>query len=123
LLTDGSADPKEIFKVAGQDVAQEYLITEIAKVYELHGTGVDRKHLELIVRMMFSRRKVTEPGDSLFTTGQVVENITLEEENQRLEAEGKMPATAQNLLMGITDTPTACLSPQRCKDVRTSFVV
>ncbi len=110
LLTDGAADPMEIFKVAGEKSAESYIINEIAKVYELHGTAVDRKHLELIVRQMFSRRKITEPGESLFTTGEVIENIALLEENQQLATDNKITAKADTVLMGISEVALSTTS-------------
>lgn len=103
LLTDGSADPQALFEIAGRKVAETYLIDEISKVYELHGTGVNRKHLELIIRQMFSRVEITQPGDSLFTQGEMVESIRLQEVNAELEAEGKMPAQANTILQGISN--------------------
>jgi len=102
-LTDGAADPKEVFAVAGQTATEDYLIHEIGKVYELHGTGLHPKHLELIIRQMFSRKKIEHPGDSLFTTGQVVERAVFLEANIALKDEGKMPAKATEVLMGISD--------------------
>lgn len=103
LLTDGSADPQEIFDVANADKAKQYIINEITKVYELHGTAVDKKHLEVITRQMFSRIKVSNPGDTLLATGQVVERITFLQENQKMEAEGKMKASGKAVLMGISN--------------------
>jgi DNA-directed RNA polymerase subunit beta' len=109
-LTDGSIDTLELFRVAGKKVAEAYIVNEVAKVYELHGTPVDRKHLELIIRQMFSRRKVTKPGDSLLSTGEVVEHAIVTEENARLEKEGKMPASADTMLMGITEVALSTTS-------------
>ncbi|MCB9809000.1 DNA-directed RNA polymerase subunit beta' [Candidatus Nomurabacteria bacterium] len=109
-LTDGSCDPQAIFQVAGKEAAENYLIEEISKVYELHGTGVDRKHLELIVRQMFSRCEITDPGDSLFTTGETVEVVRLNRVNEELEAEGKLPAKADVILQGISNVSLSTTS-------------
>jgi len=103
LITDGSADIKEIFAFGGLESAQNYIISEINKVYELHGSPISPKHIEIIVRQMFSRRKIRIPGDSSFTTGETVEYIQFAEENIRIEAEGGQPAKADILSMGITE--------------------
>jgi DNA-directed RNA polymerase subunit beta' len=103
LITDGSADINEIFEFGGVEAAQNYVISEINKVYELHGSPISPKHIEIIVRQMFSRRKIKSPGDSIFTTGETVEFIQFAEENARIEAEGGQPAKADVLVMGITE--------------------
>lgn len=102
LLTDGAADLKDLFSVAGFDRTQDYIIREVSKIYELQGAGVARKHLEIIVRQMFSRRKVVTPGDTKFTTGQIVENSYFIYENNRVKSQGGMIATAEQVLFGIS---------------------
>ena len=103
LLTDGAANPKELFEIAGFDRVQEYIIAEISKVYELNSSPVSRKHLEIIVRQMFSRRKIIAPNGTRFASGQIVENFEFIEENQRIVAMGELPATAKTILIGISD--------------------
>ncbi len=103
LITDGSADPHELYKIAGFDRVQEYLIAEISKVYEMNSSPVSRKHLEIIVRQMFSRRKITTPGSTRFASGQIVEYVELFQENTRVEKEGGIPAQAEIILIGISD--------------------
>jgi len=105
-LTDGSSDPMEVFELAGREAAQEYLISEIAKVYEMQSAAVNRKHLEIVVRQMFSLVRVVNPGDSLLTTGQLIENIEVLEENARLAEGGKQLIETSHVLMGITDIAT-----------------
>jgi len=102
LVTDGSAKITEVFKYGGKEKAEDYIIQEINKVYELQGAPVARKHLEIIVRQMFSRRKIKDAGDTLLTPGGVVEYIAFLEENARVEAEGGEPAKADVMLEGIT---------------------
>jgi DNA-directed RNA polymerase subunit beta' len=102
-LTDGSLDVHELFAVAGPEKTQEYIIKEISKVYELHSAPIARKHLEIIVRQMCSRRRVTTPGDTRFTTGDIIEARELVLENREIEAAGKMPAKGEILLKGISD--------------------
>ena len=89
-ITDGSCDPMEVFELAGREVAQEYLISEIAKVYEMQSAAVNRKHLEIIVRQMFGHARVLDPGDSLMTTGQLIEMIEIVEENAKMKDTNKM---------------------------------
>ncbi|MFT7557554.1 MAG: DNA-directed RNA polymerase subunit beta' [Planctomycetota bacterium] len=103
LLTDGSADIKEVFAAGGRERAQEYVISEINKVYELHSAPVSSKHIEVIARQMFSRRQVTQPGDSKFTTGEVIEYIELINENTKIKETGGLEAKGKIVVMGITD--------------------
>ncbi len=104
FLTDGSVELPELFKYAGKVTAQEYIITEITKIYELQGVGISRKHLEVIVRQMFSRRKIKTIGDTRLFVGQIVEVSELDTENARTKAEGGVLATAEDLVTGITET-------------------
>jgi len=104
LLTDGSVLLPELFKLAGQETTQDYIISEVNKIYELQGVTIARKHIELIVKQMMSRKKITERGESKFTPGEVVEEWVIEEENDKLKAEGKAIAKGDRLIMGITET-------------------
>ena len=103
MLTDGSADIDELFKYAGKDKTIDYIIHEINKPYELQGETVSRKHIETIVRQMFSRKKVKSSGDTIFSVGDLVENAFLAEENTRIKALGQEEAKAESVVMGITD--------------------
>jgi DNA-directed RNA polymerase subunit beta' len=103
MITDGSADIDELFKYAGRDKTIDYIIHEINKPYELQGETVSRKHIETIVRQMFSRKKIKNPGDTVFLEGDVVELAFLAEENARVKALGKEEAKAEGVVMGITD--------------------
>ncbi len=104
LLTDGSALLPELFKYGGQEVTQDYIISEVNKIYELQGVTISRKHIELIVKQMMSRVKVTHRGDSPFTIGEIVEEWIMVEINEKLKAEGKDPAKGERLILGITET-------------------
>lgn len=103
FMTDGSADITELFKYAGKEVAQEYIINEATKIYELQGVTISRKHIEVIVKQMFSRRKIKTQEDSAFVVGDVVEDAELMLENEKLKAEGKTSATVEPLVLGITE--------------------
>lgn len=103
LLTDGSADIAEIVKYGGKEVAEEYIVDEINKVYDLQSASISRKHIEIIIRQMFSRKKIKHAGDTTFSPGEIVENIELIEENERVESEGGAKADAGTIVLGITE--------------------
>ena len=104
LLTDGSADINEIVKYGGKEVAEEYIVDEINKVYDLQSASISRKHIEIIIRQMFSRKKIKDAGDTTFSPGEIVENIELIEENNRVEEEeGGRKAEAGTIVLGITE--------------------
>jgi DNA-directed RNA polymerase subunit beta' len=104
LLTDGSALLPELFKFGGQEVTQDYIISEVNKIYELQGVTIARKHIELIVKQMMSRVKITASGGSHFTVGDVVEEWTFVEANNKLKEAGLEVAKADRLILGITET-------------------
>src|SRR3989344_1486412 len=101
LLTDGSADIAEIFKHGGKELVEEYIIREINKVYELQSASISRKHTEIIIRQMFSRRKIKDAGETNFSIGDIVENTSFIEENNRV-GESKA-AKAETVVLGITE--------------------
>jgi DNA-directed RNA polymerase subunit beta' len=101
FLTDGSADLEELFELGGKERAQEYIITEAKKIYELQGENVSRKHLEVVVREMFSRVRVTEVGDSHFAVGDYIEKFELEDVNRVIRGKGGIEAKANSVVMGI----------------------
>jgi len=103
VLTDGSCDVDELFKFAGREKAQEYVIGEVKKPYELQGAAVSRKHIEVIVRQMFTRMKIKEAGESTFSNGDIVENFELILENRSIKERSGMEAKAEPVVMGISD--------------------
>ncbi len=103
LLTDGSADINEIFKYGGGRMAQEYIVREITKVYELQSASIDHKHIEIIIRQMFSRVRIKDSGASTLSLGEIVERAELDEENMRLEYEKGNLARGEQLVLGITE--------------------
>ncbi len=103
LLTDGSAEITEIVKYGGKEKAEEYIIDEINKVYDLQGASISRKHIEIIIRQMFSRKKIKDAGDTTFSPSEIVETIELIEENARVEDENGKPAVADTIVLGITE--------------------
>ncbi len=103
LLTDGSADIAEIFKFAGHEAAEEYIIREINKVYELQGASISRKHIEIIIRQMFSRKKIKDSGDTAFSPGEIVEYTEFVEENRLAALENGKESKAESIALGITE--------------------
>ena len=103
FLTDGSADLEEIFLYAGKERAQEYIINEIVRIYELQGVSTARKHLEIIVKQMFSRMSVTSPGDTNVSTGEIIADFEIDRLNALAKTAGNEPAKAKQLLLGITE--------------------
>jgi DNA-directed RNA polymerase subunit beta' len=103
ILTDGSADINEIVKYADKEAAEEYIVREINKVYDLQSASISRKHIEIIIRQMFSRKRVKDAGDSTFSPGEIVESIELIEENDRTEKFGGRKAVAETIVLGISE--------------------
>jgi DNA-directed RNA polymerase subunit beta' len=89
-------------RLKGVEATERYIINEILRIYAAQGERVDAKHLEVIVRQMFSRVQVEEPGDTQFVTGDIVSKAAVVEENRALTSEGKTPAQFTQLLLGIT---------------------
>jgi DNA-directed RNA polymerase subunit beta' len=101
-LSDGPIDINELYAVAGNERVRNYILNEVSKVYTLQGATINNKHIEVMIRQMFSRLNVKDTGGTTFAIGEVVERATLAAENDRVKAEGKDIATADELLMGIT---------------------
>jgi len=101
-LAAGSLDLKEILAVKGLISAQEYLVSEVQKVYESQGIPINDKHFEVIVRKMSDGVRITTSGDTPFLPGEVVDQVFFEEENEKVLAAGGEPASAHQVILGIT---------------------
>jgi DNA-directed RNA polymerase subunit beta' len=101
-LSEGSLDLKELFKFAGREETERYVIKEIQKIYVSQGAIIHDKHIEVIVRQMFSRLRIKEAGDTYFTPGEIVERAKFIEENEKIERERKKPAKGAPILLGIS---------------------
>jgi DNA-directed RNA polymerase subunit beta' len=101
-LTNGSINLHELMRLSGVEPTQTYIINEILYIFASQGQNIADKHLEVIVRQMFSRVQVEEAGDSEFITGDVVSKLAVMEANEKLEAEGKNLVKFNQLLLGIT---------------------
>ncbi len=101
-LTTGSLNLQDLLKYKGVEATERYIMNDVLNVYAAQGHEISPKHLEILVRQMFSRVQINEPGDSSFVSGDIVSRSAAIIENRELEAEGKEPATFTNLLLGIT---------------------
>ncbi|HIC90891.1 MAG TPA: DNA-directed RNA polymerase subunit beta' [Syntrophaceae bacterium] len=101
-LMDGSANPHDVLRIKGIKDLAKYLVNEIQGVYRLQGVNINDKHIEVIVRQMLRRVKITDPGDSKFLVGEQVEKYIFEEENEKILTTGGKPAIGEPLLLGIT---------------------
>jgi len=101
-VTPGHIDLKELMNICGVLAAQEYIVNEVKSIYTSQGQTVHSKHIELIVRQMFSRVRILDKGDSDFFPGDITDIIRIENDNARLLKEGKKPAIAERLLLWIT---------------------
>ncbi|MDE2021456.1 MAG: DNA-directed RNA polymerase subunit beta' [Patescibacteria group bacterium] len=104
ILTDGSADLDDLFEYAGRAMVQEYIITEASKIYELQGAPVSRKHLEVVVKQMFSRMKITEAGDTDYSIGDIVEDWEFARAVKETGAADKLAPQAKEIVLGIKES-------------------
>jgi DNA-directed RNA polymerase subunit beta' len=101
-LTEGPVVPHEILDVCGPQDLQEHLVNEVQEVYRLQGVEINDKHIEIIVRQMLRKVKVTEPGDTALLWGDQVDRLEFDKENRRVIEQGGKPAEAVPVLLGIT---------------------
>ena len=101
-LTDGSINPQDILAILGKEAVQRYIVDEVQKVYCSQGVHINDRHIEVIVRQMLSRVRIDTPGDTRFTSRELIGRTAYEEENAKILAQGGEPATAHAVLMGIT---------------------
>jgi DNA-directed RNA polymerase subunit beta' len=101
-LMDGSSNPHDILKVLGDKELARFLVDEIQEVYQLQGVKINDKHIEVIVRQMLKRVKISDVGDTRFIVDEQVEKHIFKEENERVLKEGGKPAIADPLFLGIT---------------------
>ncbi len=101
-LTDGPVPPHDILDVLGPQALQEHLVNEVQEVYRLQGVEIADKHIEIIIRQMLRKVKITEPGDTTLLWGDQVDRLSFEDENVRVQEMGGKPAEAVPVLLGIT---------------------
>lgn len=101
-LTEGPVVPHEILEVCGPEELQEYLVNEVQAVYRLQGVEINDKHIEIIVRQMLRKVRITDSGDTPFLWGEQIERLNFEDVNKQAKEEGRRPAKATPVLLGIT---------------------
>ncbi len=101
-LTEGPVVPHEILEICGPHELQEHLVNEVQEVYRLQGVEINDKHIEIIIRQMLRKVKITDPGDTPFLWGDQVERIDFELTNREIEEQGGKPAEGEPVLLGIT---------------------
>ncbi len=101
-IVEGEPDPHDILRLQGVEALARYITDEVQDVYRLQGVKINDKHIEVIVRQMLRRVTIVEPGDTKFIKSEQVERAELLAENDRAIAEGKIPATFEHMLLGIT---------------------
>jgi len=101
-LFEGSVDLRELFLLKGKEAVEHYVVNQVQEIYVSNGNVISDKHIEIIARQMFSRVMIKDAGESKFIVGQVIEKSRFLEVNRNLKAQGKTPAKAKQLLMGIT---------------------
>jgi DNA-directed RNA polymerase subunit beta' len=106
-IAEGELTPHDILRLRGIEELANYLVKEIQDVYRLQGVKINDKHIEAIIRQMLRKVEITASGDTSFLKGDQVERAALREENDRVEAEGKIPASYNSVLLGITKASLA----------------
>jgi DNA-directed RNA polymerase subunit beta' len=101
-ICEGPVDSKEMFKLAGQEAVQRYIIREVQKIYSTQGGGLSDKHIEVIIRQMFSRVRIKDGGDTELLPGAIIEKDIFLEENDKARKADKKPAIGQLMILGIT---------------------
>jgi DNA-directed RNA polymerase subunit beta' len=101
-ISEGSLDLKKLIKLVPKEEVWRYILKELQKIYVSQGAPIHDKHFEVIVRQMFSRVRIKDPGDSDFTPGQIVEKAIFLEKNRELKEKKKKPARATQILLGIS---------------------
>jgi DNA-directed RNA polymerase subunit beta' len=101
-LMDGVNNPHDLLAIKGEKELARYLVDEVQEVYRLQGVKINDKHMEVIVRQMLRRVRITDPGDTVFIADEQVERYRFQEENDKVMAQGGRPAIGDPLLLGIT---------------------
>jgi DNA-directed RNA polymerase subunit beta' len=101
-LMDGVNNPHDLLAIKGEKELARYLVDEVQEVYRLQGVKINDKHMEVIVRQMLRRVRITDPGDTVFIADEQVERYRFQEENEKVIAQGGRPAVGDPLLLGIT---------------------
>ena len=107
VIADGPSSAHDILRVLGVEELAKYIVSEIQDVYRLQGVGINDKHIEVIVRQMLRKVEILDSGDTEFIQGEQAEFAAVTEANEAAEAEGKIPAKFERVLLGITKASLA----------------
>jgi DNA-directed RNA polymerase subunit beta' len=106
-IADGEPNPHDILRLQGVEPLANYLVREIQDVYRLQGVKINDKHIEVIIRQMLRKVEVVETGETVFLRGEQMDRARVLEANERLRKDGKLPAIADPILLGITKASLA----------------
>ncbi|MEG0509466.1 MAG: DNA-directed RNA polymerase subunit beta', partial [Eubacterium sp.] len=106
-ITEGSINPNDILRIKGIDAVQQYILSEVQKVYRLQGVHISDKHIELIIRQMLRKVKIENAGDTSLITGSLVDIFQMESENRKAMDDGLEPSEVSRELLGITKASLA----------------
>ena len=101
-LVDGDPVPQDILRILGQKALAQFMVEQVQQVYRLQGVSINDKHIEILIREMTRRVEVSDPGDTSFISGSVVDRVDFEEENARVAKDGGRVAVASQVLVGLT---------------------
>ena len=101
-ITEGNIDLQELFEYKGAIAVERYIVSEVQRIYVSEGASINNKHIEVIIRQLFSRVKIADAGDTDFVQGDIIEKSKFLEVNRQMKKAGKTPARARQVLMGIT---------------------
>jgi len=102
ILSEGHIDLRKLYEVMGREAVHRYIVREIEEIYAVQGEGINDKHIEVIIRQMLSRIRVTDPGDTLLLPGDIVERDQFEESNEEARTQGGSEAQGEAMVLGIT---------------------
>ncbi|NTW14141.1 MAG: DNA-directed RNA polymerase subunit beta' [Candidatus Moranbacteria bacterium] len=102
VLSEGHLDLKKLYEISGKEALHRYIVREIEEIYGSQGEGINDKHIEVIIRQMLSRIRITDPGDTDLLPGDIVETAQFGESNAAVEADSRQVAKGEQLILGIT---------------------
>ena len=101
-LTEGSIVPHALLEICGPHELQRFLVNEIQLVYRAQGVEINDKHIEIIIRQMMQKVRITEPGNTEYLVGESIDRVSFDAENRRVAEKGGRPAEGEPILLGIT---------------------
>lgn len=107
VIADGPMDPHDILRLLGVNALSNYIVNEVQEVYRLQGVKINDKHIEVIVRQMLRKVKITYPGDTEFLQNEQIERPRVRKENEKVFKKGGKKAEFEPILLGITKASLA----------------